>query len=258
MQKRMSLSLLAMLFCLISQPLHATELTVMISGGFKAAWEKLAPEFAEKQGITLKTVPGPSMGKSAEAIPNRLAAGENADVIIMVGDALSDLSRNGMVIADTRTELANSRIGVVVSSGKPKPDISTDKTLRSALLEADSIAYSDSASGRYVQQQLFKKLGIEQQVQGKAHQVEKTPVALTVAQGHYTIGLQQVSELLPVPGVSFVGKIPDNVQYVTRFAGAVAAKTEHAEEAKLLLRYLSSKQVQQTVRATGLDSVTTP
>ncbi len=85
-------------------------------------------------------------------------------------------------------------------------------------LAAPSVAYSDSASGRYVSSTLFHT-GIDDAMQSKAQMVERIPVASEVAKGRYAIGFQQVSELLPVPGVTFVGELPDNLQYITRFAG---------------------------------------
>jgi molybdate transport system substrate-binding protein len=173
----------------------------------------------------------------------------------MVGYALDDLIKQGKVIPGSRVELADSRIGMVVREGAPKPDISTVEGLKDVLLHAKSIAYSDSASGVYIQRELFKRLGIEAQVGAKAKMVPKIPVASVVASGEYEIGFQQVSELLPVKGATFVGKIPDSVQSVTRFAAGIPVNAPHPKEAKALLEYLASPAAQETVRATGLDSV---
>ncbi|MCS6045796.1 substrate-binding domain-containing protein [Klebsiella pneumoniae subsp. pneumoniae] len=41
----------------------SAEVTVMISGGFKAALEKLAPAWEKQTGNHLVVIPGPSMGK---------------------------------------------------------------------------------------------------------------------------------------------------------------------------------------------------
>lgn len=132
----------------------------MISGGFKAALEKLAPGYEARTGDHIVLIPGPSMGQTPQAIPNRLARGEKADVVIMVGDALTHLAKDRMVNADSRVELADSPIGMVVKAGSPVPDITTDSALKQTLLAASTIAYSDSASGRYVQSQLFKNWGL--------------------------------------------------------------------------------------------------
>ncbi|WP_321790612.1 substrate-binding domain-containing protein [Burkholderia pyrrocinia] len=237
-------------------PAEATELRVMISGGFTAAYKQLGPGFTAASGDTLDTISGPSMGQSKEAIPNRLAHGEKADVLIMVGYAIDRLIKEGKVIPASRVELADSRIGMVVRAGAPKPDIGTVDRLKDVLLHAKSVAYSDSASGVYIEKEMFRKLGVEDQVKPKAAMVPRIPVASVVANGNYEIGFQQVSELLPVPGVTYAGKVPESVQSVTRFAGGIPVGADHPDDAKKLLDYLASPQVQPVVQATGLDSAT--
>jgi len=143
----------------------------------------------------------------------------------------------------------------VVGAGAPKPDISSVEALKQTLLAANSVAYSDSASGVYVENQLFKRLGIEDRLKPKATMVPKIPVGSVVAKGDYQVGMQQVSELLPVPGVSFVGKLPEAVQSVTRFAAGIPVNAQHPRQAKALLDYLASPGAQRDVQATGLDSV---
>ncbi|WPP01943.1 substrate-binding domain-containing protein [Pseudomonas sp. HR96] len=243
-----------LLACLTSVS-QAAELNVMTSGGFTAAYQQLAPGYSAASGDTVQTILGPSMGKAPEAIPNRLARGEPADVVIMVGYALDDLIKQGKVDPASRVELADSRIGMVVKAGEPRPAIDTDAGLKAALLNAPSIAYSDSASGVYIEKELFRKLGVQDQVGPKGKMIERIPVASVVAKGDYSLGFQQVAELLPVPGVTFVGKIPEDLQSVTRYAAGVPVNAEHPNEARALLAYLSSAQAQEIVRKTGLDSV---
>ncbi|NHX02664.1 substrate-binding domain-containing protein [Pseudomonas koreensis] len=253
MKKLINLSAIA-LFA-FSALAHAEQLNVMTSGGFTAAYKILGPKFAAATGNTLDTQLGPSMGKAPEAIPNRLARGEHADVVIIVGYALDDLIKQGKVDPASRVELADSRIGLVVREGAPKPDISSVESLKKTLLDAKSVAYSDSASGVYIEKELFSKLGVEDQLKPKAKMVPKVPVGSVVATGDYQLGFQQVSELLPVPGVSFVGKIPESVQSVTRFAAGIPVGAQHPKEAKALLDYLAAPAAQADVQATGLDSV---
>jgi len=239
-----------------SAGVHAAELHVMSSGGFTAAYKLLGPRFTAASGNTLDTALGPSMGKSPEAIPNRLERGEPADAVIMVGYALDELIKAGKVVPGSRVELADSRIGVVVRDGAAKPDVESVEGLKETLLQAKSVAYSDSASGVYIERELFKRLGIEEQMKQKAKMIPRIPVASVVASGDYEIGFQQVSELLPVKGATFVGKIPESLQSVTRFAAGIPVGAQHPKEAKALLDYLASPEVQPEVKATGLDSVT--
>ncbi len=232
---------------------QADDVRVMNSGGFTAAYKALGPGFEQVTGHSLITVWGPSMGASPEAIPNRLARGERADVLIMVGEALDGLIRKGIVDPASRLDLAESRIGMVVKAGAPKPDIGSVDALRNALLKAPSVAYSDSASGVYIETVLFKRLGIEDRMRGKARKIEKIPVGTVVASGEYAIGFQQVSELLPVPGVDFVGTIPEPLQKVTVFSAGIPVNAAHPEAARALIRYLVSPAAASAVRASGME-----
>jgi molybdate transport system substrate-binding protein len=140
-----------------------------------------------------------------------------------------------------------------VRGGAPVPDISTVDKFRQVLLNAKSIAYSDSSSGVYIETTLFRKLGIASQVQGKAHQIPGTPVAEIVAQGKAEIGFQEVAEILPVEGATFVGRIPDHVEYLTRFSAAVASRSRNQALAMRLIEYLASPTALPVLEKMGLE-----
>src|SRR6202022_494765 len=114
-------------------------------------------------------------------------------------------------------------IGMVVQAGTAKPDIGNVEALKRTLLAAKSIAYSDSGSGTYLSTRLFAQLGIAQEIAGKSRKIRGPPsgepVAAVVARGEAEIGFQQVAELIHVPGISFVGALPAEVQPMFSFAG---------------------------------------
>ena len=121
--QKLTRSILAALVCAsCNTAALAKDVTVAISGGFKAALEKLAPEYEAQSGDKIILVSGPSMGKTPQAIPARLARGEQADVLIMVGDALTT-GKERWTQPGSRVELADSPIGMVVKQGAPKPVI---------------------------------------------------------------------------------------------------------------------------------------
>jgi molybdate transport system substrate-binding protein len=230
---------------------HAWAATVQVvsSGGFAAAYRVLAPEFERKSGDTLKTGWGPSMGETHDAVPARLKRGEPIDVLIMVGWALDDLIRQGKVIPDSRTDLAFSGIGVVVKAGAKLPDIGTEDALRRTLLAAKSIAYSDSASGVYIQNEMFKKLGIEDQIKGKARMIPAEPVGAVVARGEAEIGFQQISELKPIGGITLVGPLPAALQKVTMFSAGIVAGSIPLS----LIRFLTSPEAAPAIKDSGME-----
>jgi molybdate transport system substrate-binding protein len=255
MRRRFLLFAALLLPGLSAAPARADEIRIVSSGGFAAAYKELAPRFERETGHTLVAGWGPSMGDTADAVPQRLARHEPIDVVIMVGYALGKLVEQGKVAAADRRDLAQSGIGVVVRHGAPHPDISTLDGLRAALLTAKSIAYSDSASGVYIQEQMFRKLGIEDQVKGRARMIPAEPVGAVVARGEAELGFQQISELKPIQGIDLVGPLPAGAQQVTVFSGGVLAESAHKEAGRALLRFLSSPGAADTIRSSGMDPI---
>ena len=235
--------------------LRQVEVRVMTSGAFTAAYKELAPQFERETGNKVATAYGASMGSAPEAIPNRLRRGEPADVAILAADALDDLIKDGKVTPGSRVDLARSHIGMVVRAGELKPDISTVEALKAALLNAESIAYSDSASGDYLSMELFPRLGIAEQIKGKCKRIRVERVAAVVARGEAQIGFQQISELLPVPGVDLVGPLPDGAQRVTVFAAGVTVGAKEPDAAGALIRFLASPASASVIQKTGLEPV---
>jgi molybdate transport system substrate-binding protein len=250
------LSLIGVAALLMAGRASAADVRVMISAGFYGVYSELGPAFERASGHRLVTTRGPSMGDSPEAIPARLARGEAADIVILDGGAADELGRRDLVQADSKIELARSLIGMVVRAGAEKPDIGSVETLRSTLLAAKSIAYSDSGSGTYLSTTLFPKLGIAEQIAGKSRKVRGPPsgepVANVVARGEAEIGFQQVSELIHVPGVSFVGTLPAEVQPMFSFAGALTRNVREPEAATALIRFLVSAEAAPVISKAGL------
>lgn len=232
---------------------RGADLYVMSSGGFTAALQQLAPVYEKKSGDTIHIALGPSMGTAPEAIPNRLARGEKADLVIMVGYALDGLAKQGVVDAASKIDLADSRIGMAVKAGAPRPDISDVDHLKQTLRAARSVAYSDSASGVYIEKEMYGKLGLEAELKPKSRMIVAERVGDVVARGDAEIGFQQISELKASKGADIVGPIPDAVQKITVFSGGVPKAAGDAGAARALLEFLASAEARPTVAATGLD-----
>jgi molybdate transport system substrate-binding protein len=239
--------------CLAGQSL-AAEVHVVSSGGFAEAYRRLAPEFERQTGNTLVTDWGPSMGDTVNAIPNRLRRGEAIDVVIMVGSSLDKLVSEGKVTSGSTMLLARSAIGVAVKSGAPKPDISNIDSLKKTLLAAKSIAYSDSASGVYLENVLFPRLGIAAAIRDKSRMIPAEPVARVVARGDAEIGFQQISELLPVTGIDVVGALPAEAQHFTLFSAGVVTGSKEPDAARALIHFLASPKAAAVIRETGLEA----
>ena len=231
---------------------HADEIKVMTSGAFTAPYLELCPRFerdTRDKIITLTT----TMGVGVDSIPNRIARGESVDVIIVAAAALDELIRDGRVVAASRIDLAKSDIGIAVRAGAAKPDISSVEALKRTLLQAKSIAYSASVSGNYLTTELFQRLGIADQVLAKSRRVEGERVGAVVARGEAEIGFQQISELISISGIDYVGPLPAEVQRTTVLSAGVAVKAEHPDAARAFIRFLASPDSADAIRKSGLE-----
>jgi molybdate transport system substrate-binding protein len=231
----------------------AAEIKVMISGGYAPAYEELIPQFQKATGHTVVTAYGPSMGETPQAIPNRIARGEPVDVVIGVAYAIDSMIAKGTVAPGSRSDLAQMLIYMAVRAGAPRPDITTLAGFKQTLLAAKSIAYSDSASGNYISAEMYKSLGIVDQVKDKSRMIPAEPVGRVVARGEAEIGFQPLSALRPVAGIDIAGPMPPEVQRPTVYAAGIAANAQQAAAAKALVAFLMSPAAHEAVRKSGMD-----
>ena len=233
----------------------ADDFRVMTSGAFTAAHLELIPQverLTNRKVVTVTT----SVGSGENYIPNRLKRGEVADIVIVADDLLRQLIDQGLVFAEGRTPLARSSIGLAVRAGASKPDISTLDGLRRTFLEAKSIAYSASVSGQYLTTELYQRLGIADQCLPKSRFVgggERT--GAVVARGEADIAFQQMSELLPVPGIAHITPLPPEVQKIAVFSAGVSATTRDADLARSVIKFLTSSEAVPAITKSGLEAV---
>lgn len=239
-------------------PADQPVLNVLTSGGFAAALKQLAPRFEKTAHVRIEISYGASMGATRDAIPARLERGQPADVVILVREALNELVDKGVVSANSRTDLAQSRIAMAVKAGAAAPDISTMEAFRKTLLAAKSVAWSDSSSGVFLQNVLFPRMGLDGLMKRKGRMIPGEPVGRAVARGEAEIGFQQLSELKPIAGVTVVGLIPAAAQKTTVFSAAVVARSGHPDLARALIAYLASPEAAQVIQNTGMEKVEAP
>lgn len=229
------------------------EIRVMTSGAFTAAHLALIPQLEKLTGKRIVTA-STSIGTGDTSIPNRLKRGEIADIVIVADHVLRGFIGDGLVLAEGFTPVARSSIGMAVRAGAPKPDIGSADALRRTLLAAKSIAYSASVSGQYVTTELVQRLGIADQVLGKCRFVGGGERAgAVVARGEAEIGFQQMSELLPVPGIDHITPLPPELQKVSVFAAGVAATSPDPALARTVIRFLASPEAAKAITDSGLE-----
>jgi molybdate transport system substrate-binding protein len=234
---------------------NTNEIRVMTSGAFTAAHLALIPQIERLTGKKIVTVTT-SIGTGDISIPNRLKRGEIADLVIVAEGMLRQFIADGHVVADSLTLVARSTIGMAVREGAPKPDISSAEALKRTLLQAKSIGYSASVSGQYLTTEIYQRLGIADEVLGKSRLVGGGErVGAVVARGELEIGFQQISELLPVPGIAHITPLPPELQKVSNFAAGVAATSPDPAAARRVIDFLASPDAASAIESTGLEPI---
>ena len=233
---------------LVSGIAQAAEIQVLASNAIKAAYLELVPEFEKSSGHKVTTTWSGTLD-----IKKRLAAGETYDLLIMAAPEVDDFIKQGKVAAGSRIDLVKSGVGIAVKAGAPKPDISSAESIKAVLLSAKSIGYSQGPSGAYLVS-LFQKMGVADAIKDKVKvSVVGQPVGNMVASGEAEIGFQQVSELLPVKGIEFLGPLPASIQQVTTFSAGQFAATKEAAAAKALAAFLAAPAATPVKKKHGLE-----
>ena len=255
MRQLFCISLMLVINALQVGIVYAVDIQVITSGAFAEALKDLAPEYEKQSSNKVIISYGSSMGAAPDSIPSRLSKGEQFDVLILAAPALDGFIKNGVVQSGTRVDLVESVMGAVVKTGALKPDISTMAGLKSALLNAKSVAYSASASGVYLSTELFPKMGISEQMDKTARKIYSERVASVVARGDAELGFQQVSELIPISGVDFIGELPPEAQKTVLFSAGITSHTKNVDPSKDLIGFLASKKAVSIIQKAGLKPV---
>lgn len=185
----------------------------------------------------------------------RINAGERGDVVVAISWAINELIDRDIIMGRTRTPIARARLGLGVRAGAPKPDIATVDAFRQALLAAPSVVYSRAgASGIYFEQ-LIDQLGIGDEVRAKSVVIPAGLTGEPVARGEAELAVQQISELMSVPGIDVVGPVPPEVQTSTDFEAAIFTEAANPTGARRFINALTSPEARRAYEATGLIAI---
>jgi len=227
---------------------NAAEIKVIGSPGTRAPYTLLVPGFEKATGHKVTTTWG-----GVNAVARLVAEGEVADVVMLPAPQIDDLIKLGKLVAETRVNVATSGVGVAIRAGAPKIDASSSDGIRKALLAAKTIAYSAGPSGVHMER-LIATWGLTDQLRAKiVPPIPDVPIGEMVARGDAEIGFQQVSELLPVKGIDYLGPLPADIQEITVFSAAMHKAAGQTDSARALLKYLTAPEAAPIIRKTGME-----
>ena len=227
-------------FFLVPGTALCAQLTVLSAGAVRSAFSEASAAWEKRTGHTVKATFAP-----AGEMQKRLDAGERFDIVILPAENFAALEHDGLVSAESKRALGVVAIGVAVRKGAPVPDISTPEAVKRLLLEVKSLTYMDPArgtSGKFIDEVILTKLGVREAVRAKTTLGEGGPIAEKVARGEVELAMHQMTEILPVDGITPVGLLPPELQKYTVYAGALMKSSSAPRESESLLAYLASPE----------------
>ena len=250
MSARVSGVMVAVGLLAVATRAHAGEVRVISAGAVKSIVSELAQAYEKETGNKVVMQFGP-MGFVRQKL-----ASDPADVVIMSDTVIEDTIAKGGVTAGSRTDIGRTGMGVGVRDGAPQPDISSVDAFKRALLEAKSIVYVDPASGATSGvhfASVLQKLGVAEAVKPKTTLVPGGYPAELVAKGEVDLVVHQISEIVPVKGVTLVGPLPKELQKLTIYSAGVAAKSTNADLARGFTAFLTRPAFKAKFAEAGLD-----
>jgi molybdate transport system substrate-binding protein len=231
------------------------EIKVLATTALKTSMEVLAPEFERIHGYKLAMAFGPST-----RITKQVADGEANDITIVTAEGIDGLIQQGRIVAGSRTDLARSAMGLAVQKGAPRPDISTAEKFKEAMLQAKSLGMSNPVGGGAsgaILAAVFERLGIAEAMKPKLVFGPGGPAGLIgnfLVRKEVEIGIQQVPELMAVPGIDIVGPLPPGIQSVSLFSAGLSTAAKEPEGGRALIKFLASAAAAKVMRDKGMDT----
>jgi molybdate transport system substrate-binding protein len=224
-----------------------TEIRVWAARAIATVLAETGPQFERTTGYKLNIT-----SDLASGFGRRLIAGEPVDLVVSGSSSIDEWITDGRILAETRTDIARSGIGVQVRKGAPKPDISSVEGFKRALLAAKSIAYLKVGSGIHVDK-VIERLGIAEAIKAKVTRPESDIVSELVARGEVELGIVVITQILTTPGVAFVGPLPADLQSHIMFTAGVGEQSKAPGAAKQLIKFLSGPAARQVIRRQGME-----
>jgi molybdate transport system substrate-binding protein len=246
-----TISLIGGALLLAAGPAASAEIKVLTAGAMKSVVLALQEGF-EAASVHRLVVDNDTAG----GLTKRIEAGEAFDMAIITPAAIDTLIGKGKVVDGSRVAVAKVGVGVAVREGAPKPDLSSVDAFKRALLAANTVAYIDPASGGssgiYVAG-LLKKLGIADEIKPRERLQAGGYVAEKVAKGEAEIAIHQISEILPVKGVTLAGPLPEEIQNYTVYAAGLSAAARDPKAAQAWIDYLKGPAATAVIASRGMS-----
>ena len=228
--------------------MESAALRIFTSNSTRGVLSELVPQFEQTTGTRVDVSYDPAL-----VMLKRIDAGESADLAMLGQAAIDALAASRKIAPDSRRTIARCGVGIGVAAGTPKPDVSSVEAFKAALLAAKSVAHTTSGASGIHFTKLLKRLGIEDEIVPKAVTNEGGLIGELVVRGEAEVAIQQIPELMAVPGLELVGPLPQELQSISVLAAGIFATSRQGNAARAFLDFLATPASMRVFRAKGLE-----
>ncbi len=210
--------------------------------------DRILPEYEQSRGVSLEVVFNPT-----NVLAGRVDSGERADVIIAISDMVRGFAANGILSTRSIRDLASTTVGLAKAAGSPDVMINSKQEFISCMLSAKSIVFSETGASGVFFRSLIERLGIAEQILAKARIIQQGLTAEHILSGEADLAVQQMSELLAVPGVDVIGPFPPELNHTTIFTAAAFVENEGSRNVADFLEFIAGDFARKSYLGGGLD-----
>jgi len=225
-------------------------LRVLSSNGVRAVVEALQPEIERTIGRPLAIE-----FSTATGLKERIEKGAAFDVAILTPAMIHDLASHQLIVAESEANIARTGVGIGAREGAPRADVTTAEALKTVLLNAKSVAFTEAGQSRSIIDTTYTRLGIAEAMKAKTILKGPGESPEAVARGEAELVLTLVSEIVPVQGIQLLGPLPTELQGYVSFAGGRSPTARDAAAADAVLRYLAGPAAEPALKANGMEAV---
>jgi molybdate transport system substrate-binding protein len=225
-----------------ASPAGAAELNIVAAGAVRGIIASMIDDYSRQSGLKFNLIVGPT-GQLRDAI----ASGKPTDLVIVSAPLMAEMENSGRIAPGSRIDLGRVGLGVVVREGTPSPDISTPEAVKTALIKANTIAYTDPKLGGTSVEQLMKfaeSAGIKDEVIRKGViSTGGNDAAAKVAEGKADIAVVPITDI-HAKEAKLVGPLPEPIQLWTVYAAAVPNSSTDPAAARAFVAAMTAPAMQ--------------
>ncbi len=218
------------------------EVRVLATAAIRIPLDAVRAEASNAIGHNVVIEYGSARGNLKDAV----MAGTEFDVALLLPDVDEELLKSGKIT--TRGVVVGKTDVAIGLRGDGTPDLSTPDTIKTAMLNARSLRWSDTGAALLTVNKILDTLKIRDAVKAR-HNIVPAPVPL--GPGDYEINIYPLSEILANGSLRNAGPVTAELQVPVIVTATISSNTLNVAAAKALVQFLQGAAIEPVLAKNG-------